>query len=560
MELESSIRTVKFWQLAVLVFVCGASVMALELVSSRILTPVFGSTTYMWGSLIGVVLTGLSLGYFYGGRVADKNPTLFKFSAIIFSAGLYVIFIPYIAPLVISLYNPIPLNSLTVLLSTFTLLTIPSFLLGIVSPYSVKLGTTALSKVGSVTGNLYFLSTAGSIVGTFLAVFGLIPFFEVNTIIFSLGVSLLLVSLIGLSKFPMLLIVFVGILVFLPTSVVAGTISHSGILVYEKETPYSHLDVVDSKQMRSMYLNGMLHSRMNLDRPEELVVEYTKYFHAGKVFNPDFQKVLFIGGGGFSGPKNFLATYPNTQIDVVEIDPDIISAAKNYFKVSENPRLRIFNEDARSFLANTDEKYDLIILDAFSKYYVPFHLMTLEYFETLEDRLESDGVIVSNLIGTTKGDTSNLVRSVYKTMDQVFPTVYAFKTRGYDSISVQNIMFVTSKSNLNFNDAFEKNQDVPYRNKFLDNYLGSQMETNDVFVLTDQFAPVEHLLNPVTNKPLEVDEKETVADASTMTASTYVTISLLLSIVIMWFAYINFKINKSKTSQIKKNFHKTKDA
>lgn len=547
MELESNHLVVKFWHLAVLVFVCGAAVMALEIVSSRILTPVFGSTTYTWGSLIGVILTGLSLGYFYGGRIADKNPTMFKFSSIIFSAGLYVVFIPYVAPLVMELYDPISLNSLRVLLSTFTLLTIPAFLLGMISPYSVKLGATALSRVGSVTGNLYFLSTAGSIAGTFLAVFGLIPFFEVNQIIFSLGVSLLLVSLVGLSKLPKLLVVFIGILVFLPTSVVGGAISHSGTLVYEKETPYSHLDVIESKQMRTMYLNGMLHSRMDLNQPDELVVEYTKYFHLGEIFNPSFQKVLFIGGGGFSGPKNFLANYPDAQMDVVEIDPDIISAAKTYFNVNENPNLRIFNEDARIFLANTDEKYDVIVLDAFSKYYVPFHLMTLEYFELLKNRLEPDGVIISNLIGTTEGDTSTLVRSVYKTMNQVFPTIYVFKTKGYDSVSLQNIMFVASRSNLDFNEAFERNTHVAYRDKFLENYVGSQMKVDDVYVLTDQFAPVEHLINPITNKPLEVDEKESVAKFSTtITTSTYVTISLLLSIVIVWFAYINVKLNKSK--------------
>ncbi|MFY9299622.1 MAG: fused MFS/spermidine synthase [Candidatus Nitrosotenuis sp.] len=553
--MKSNHIAVKFWHLAVLVFVCGAAVMALEIVSSRILTPVFGSTTYTWGSLIGVILTGLSLGYFYGGRIADKNPTMFKFSSIIFSAGLYVVFIPYVAPLIMELYDPISLNSLRVLLSTFTLLTIPSFLLGMISPYSVKLGATALSRVGSVTGNLYFLSTAGSIAGTFLAVFGFIPFFEVNQIIFSLGVSLLLVSLVGLSRFPKLLVVFVGILVFLPTSVVGGVISHSGTLVYEKETPYSHLDVIDSKQMRTMYLNSMLHSRMSLNQPDELVVEYTKYFYLGEIFNPNFQKVLFVGGGGFSGPKNFLANYPNAEIDVVEIDPDIISAAKTYFNVNENPKLRIFNEDARIFLANTDEKYDVIVLDAFSKYYVPFHLMTLEYFELLKNRLEPDGVVISNLIGTTEGDTSTLVRSVYKTMNQVFPTIYVFKTKGYDSVSVQNIMFVTSRSNIDFGSAFERNTDVAYRNKFLENYVGSQMKVDDVYVLTDQFAPVEHLINPVTNKPLEIDEKETVAKSSTtITTSTYVTISLLLSIVIVWFTYVNYKLNKSEKLQIKKDF------
>jgi len=547
MKVQVITPTTKFWHLAVLVFICGSSVMALEMVSSRILTPVFGSTTYTWGSLIGVVLTGLSIGYFYGGRIADRNPTLFKFSSIIFSAGLYVVFIPYMAPLVTGLYSSISQNSIMVLPTTFTLLTVPSFLLGMVSPYSVKIGTTVLSKVGSVTGNLYFLSTAGSIAGTFLAVFALIPYFEVNQIVFSLGFSLLLASLLGLGKFPKILTLFVGILIFLPTSMTGGMIAHSGTLVYEKETPYSHLDVIDSNQMRSMYLNGLLHSKMNVEKPDELVVEYTKYFHLGNIMNPDFKKVLFIGGGGFSGPKNFLSTYPDAKIDVVEIDPDTIQAAKTYFKVNDSPRLRIFNEDARVFLANNDDKYDIIILDAYSKYYVPFHLMTLEYFELVKNRLEPDGVIVSNLIGTTYGDTSNLVRSVYKTMDQVFPSVHIFKTKGSDSTSLQNIMFVTTRSDsIGFDTAIEQSPDFVYRKKYLENYVGHNIKTDDVYTLKDQFAPVEHLINPVTNAPFEITEKETIPNAnSQLTTSTYIVISFLLFIVIIWFAYLNVKLNKS---------------
>ncbi|MBI5378234.1 MAG: fused MFS/spermidine synthase, partial [Thaumarchaeota archaeon] len=438
-------------------------------------------------------------------------------------------------------------NSIMVLPTTFTLLTIPSFLLGMVSPYSVKIGTTVLSKVGSVTGNLYFLSTTGSIAGTFLAVFALIPYFEVNQIVFSLGFSLLLVSLLGLGKFPKILTLLVGVLIFLPISMTGGMIAHSGTLVYEKETPYSHLDVIDSNQMRSMYLNGLLHSKMNMEKPDELVVEYTKYFHLGNIMNPDFKKVLFIGGGGFSGPKNFLSTYPDAKIDVVEIDPDTIQAAKTYFKVNDSPRLRIFNEDARVFLANNDDKYDIIILDAYSKYYVPFHLMTLEYFELVKNRLEPDGVIVSNLIGTTHGDTSNLVRSVYKTMDQVFPSVHIFKTKGSDSTSLQNIMFVTTRSDLiGFDTAIEQNPDFVYRKKYLENYVGHSIKTDDVYTLKDQFAPVEHLINPVTNAPFEITEKETIPNAnSQLTTSTYIVISFLLFIVIIWFAYLNVKLNKS---------------
>jgi len=159
----------RFWSLGLLVFSSGAMVMALELVASRILTPVFGSTTYTWGSLIGVILAGLSLGYFLGGKIADKNPRFQKICSIIFSAGLYTIFIPFLAPSVLGFsISVFPASQYTSLLATFVLLILPTTLLGFVSPYSIKLATHTLKRVGNISGNLYSLSTIGSIVGTFL--------------------------------------------------------------------------------------------------------------------------------------------------------------------------------------------------------------------------------------------------------------------------------------------------------------------------------------------------------------------------------------------------------
>ena len=154
-----SFVTGKFWRLGLLAFVAGTVVMSLELVASRVLIPVFGGSIYTWGSLIGAILTGLSLGYYVGGRLADKDPNFLKLCSIVFSAGLNIVFIPYVAPIVLESSVSIGKESpYTPLLATFALLAMPTILLGIVSPYAVKLATNTLMKLGNVAGNLYSLS------------------------------------------------------------------------------------------------------------------------------------------------------------------------------------------------------------------------------------------------------------------------------------------------------------------------------------------------------------------------------------------------------------------
>jgi spermidine synthase len=585
---SSSIRPGRFSSLilTILVFIAGIVTMSLEFSVSRLLIPVFGSSIYTWGSLIGVILAGLSLGYHVGGRLADKkDPSFVKFCSILFSTGLYIVFIPFITPLVLDITASMTATTLenspyTSLLAAFILLIIPTFLLGIVSPYAVKLATKTLSKLGNTSGNLYSASTIGSIVGTFLTVFVLIPAFEIRYIIFALGLTLILSSLIGLRRrrFPNLLagVVVVFLLLFTSNTLLAGIVQepphlHSGILVFEKETPYSHLDVVDSgihNNIRTLYLNGLVHSKMYKDNPNELIATYTKYFPLGLIFNSDAKNVLFVGGGGFSGPKYFLNTYQNVSVDVVEIDPDVINVAKKYFNVSnsnsndDNPRLRIYNEDARDFLSKSNQKYDIIILDAFSKSYVPFHLMTLEFFQILYDKLaKPNGVIVSNQIGSLgeRGeDTSDLYRAVYRTMLEVFPSVYVFPIE-LKSASNQNILLVASKNqDIKYSKddikqlqhqheqvLISNNLDIDYANHLYDS---KNIKTDDVPILTDQFAPVENLLNPITKKPydIEKDEKKEEQGIATDTNiemyypndGAFITFVISALIVCLWIFYL----------------------
>jgi spermidine synthase len=560
--------------LAVLVFVAGMASMSLEFAASRILIPVFGSSIYTWGSLIGVILTGLSLGYHIGGKLADKNPNFLKLCLVIFTAGLYIIFIPFIAPTITSSFIQFVSDSqYASLFAVFTLLIVPTFLLGIVSPYAIKLATRRLAELGNVSGNLYSLSTIGSIVGTFLTVFILIPTFEINYIIFGLGVTLMVFSsLFGLARFPKVLTVFVVVvlLLFFPSislSSAGNVMVHTGTLVYEKETLYSHLDVIDYGNIRTLYLDGNIHSQMYKDKPEELVNTYTKYFHLGFLFNPNAQDVLFVGGGGFSGPKNFLSMYSDVRIDVVEIDPDVIGAARDYFNlhVDNGSRLMIYNDDARNFLSKTEKKYDLIILDAFSQNYVPFHLMTLEYFQLLDKKLTSDGVIISNNIGSMTGDRSNIVRAVYKTISQVFPSLYVFPTE-HNPGNLQNIMLAAmktptveySKDELrqlaSNNDKNNHNSSTILADlEYSEHLYEAELKTSDVPLLTDQFAPVEILINPVTNEPYNLGNipSKGSTDLSWIGNTNSIKLVLLTIIAGVWIFYTQkeWKRNQNIMSQ-----------
>ena len=496
-------------------FVSGAVVMALELVGSRLLAPTYGDSIFVWGSLIGIVMTSLSIGYFIGGRLADRQPSFTTFSLIILSAGIFTLLIPSSTSLVLEIvsysglgerYGPV--------LSSTLLLAVPTTLLGMVSPYSIRLATDSLVKVGGISGSLYSISTAGSICGTFFTVFVLIPVFNVRSIILSLGVVLVVASLTGLAWGLRVLSIIIIAALMIPPALLGGSVAiRGGTVVYQKDTPYNTLTIVDNKDtdVRTIYLNNMPHSAMYLNGSNRAVFRYTDYFNLAFVFNPEIDSVLFIGGGGFSGPKQFLEYYPDVDVDVVEIDPQVVKAARDYFYLSDDPRLRVFVEDGRVFLGGAG-KYDLVVLDAYSKTYIPFHLMTLEFFEALDQHLEPGGIVVSNLISSLIGDTSDLLRAEYKTVSQVFPQVYLFHTKAGLLSQVQNIILIAAKTSnrLSSDELMAMAVDAPERSETLVGYsetmFESEMRTEDVPTLTDDYAPVVNLLNPVTEAPYEGGE------------------------------------------------------
>ena len=270
---------------------------------------------------------------------------------------------------------------------------------------------------------------------------------------------------------------------------------------------------------------------------------------------------MFVGGGGFSGPKYFLKTYPDVTVDVVEIDPVVIDVAEKYFDVNTtDPRLHIYNDDARNFLSRTnqDKKYDIIILDAYSKSFVPFHLMTLEFYKLLESRLNTYGIIVSNQVGSLSGDSSNLYKAAYKTMKQIFPNILIFPVLTTTNPDVvQNLILVATKkldaaavgTNIDvYDDSFEV-LTPEYRHNL---YNLSEVIINDVPVLSDQYSPVEKLVNPITGRPYLTEQdmvgeqmpRNTVLEVNS-DQGKILQLVFLGAIVVIWVYYLQGTIWKS---------------
>jgi spermidine synthase len=496
------VRRVRF-----ITFVAGAAVMGLEIMASRLLAPSYGDTVYVWGNLIAVIMGALAVGYRRGGVAADRYPNFNRLSNLMFAAGVLILLIPVSTPLVLEILGGFNLgNSAGSLVASVVLLFAPTVYLGMVSPYAVKLCADDVVKIGGISGGLSSINTVGSILGTFFTVFVLIPRFGTREIITSLGVMLVVISLIGRNRRYVITVLCIIAVLLIPNTILMGSLRAIGSSpVYSAVSSYSRITVVENEGVgiRTLFLEDLSQSAMYMNGSTTLVYRYTELFNLGFGYNPDITSVLFIGGGGFSSPKQFLADYPWVQVDVVEIDPMVVQVAYRFFEVpTTDPRLTVSVADGRQFLEDAG-KYDLIVLDAYSPTYVPFHLMTQEFHDMVRDHLNADGLVVSNLIGSLVGDTSELFWAEVATVSAVFPHVDLYRTRETLDSIVQNMVMVAYKSaepvtrdiiRINLMDTLGDTKRVT---GYLDARIGADPPEASL-ILRDNYAPVDSLLNPVT--------------------------------------------------------------
>jgi len=424
--------------------------LALEMCASHLLAAYFGTSLYIWAVLIGLILIYLTIGYFLGGRLADRHPSPQILCVITAAAALTTSLIPFVSQSILSWsVNAIAQVSVSVflgsLLGTVLLFAIPVTLLGLVSPFAIRLVTQDIGRSGRVSGSLYAISTGGSILGAFLPVLLLIPTVGVRRTFLIFGALLFAASLWGLRPLWRPTIALVLIALILPL----GPLKNIPYLKYERESLYNYIQVTQLPDgTRQLILNegDAIHSIYYPDPHKILTGWYWDYFLAAPYFNAGFtpqklQRVAIIGLAGGTIAHQFTQIYGPVPIDGAEIDPAIVDVGRKYFDMNE-PNLHVHEQDGRIFMATTHEKYDLIIIDAFQQPYIPFQLTTREFFTQLRDHLSPTGVVALNT-GHTSQDF-RLVQAFVNTMSQVFPSVYTFNVPNTFNTEIMATIYPTS--------------------------------------------------------------------------------------------------------------------
>ena len=477
--------------------------MILELVGARLFSPYLGAPLPVITAIIGVILGCLAIGYWYGGAIADKRTDTGVFSFILAVAGISIGFITIIADPVLSAISvsamPIALKAT---LGTVILMGVPSVLLGMVSPYAVRLKLLNVETSGKTVGRLYAISTVGSIVGTFMAGFYLISAFGTTQIIVLLAVITALLALLALNRRPTAIqYALAGIAIAVAIS---GAYAHNALArerqIIDIDTDYSRIMVddqrvvINGRPVRTLFIGSVANSGMFLDKDDDQPFEYAKYYRLATHFNPDIKQTLMLGGGGYSYPKEFIERFPEATMDVVEIDPGVTAIARQYFNLKDSPRMPIYHEDGRTFLNQTEKKYDAIYGDAFASHYaLPYQLATKEAVQSMYDHLNEDGVLILNIGSAILGDLGKFLRAELRTFKEVFPQVYIFPVQQPGNpYALQNVSLIALKTTA----PADLIGTTPESKSFLSHRFTDEVPM-DIPILTDNYAPVDQYTSPL---------------------------------------------------------------
>jgi len=417
-----------------LVFFAGIGTMATEMCASRLLAPYFGSSTMIWANIIGLILIALSLGYVIGGRLADRWPSPRLLGFIVLGGAVLTAIIPFVArPFLNVTINGIDSVSTGAVLGSFfacVILFVPSvLLLGMVTPFAIRLGIRDMDKAGSTAGRIFALSTAGSLVGTFLPPLLTIPLLGTQrTLIGAAAIIAAAACLLLGWRWLIVAVVLAGLIAIPP-----GAVKATAGLIYEKESRYQFVQVVQRDEAHLLYLNEgfAVHS---LWRPNTVLTggEWDMFLTVPPLVERPVTRIAILGNAGGTTARSFGVYYPDASIDGVEIDPQVNAVAKKYFGATDNPRLNVVTADARPFLQAAKEKYDLIFIDAYRQPYVPFYLATADFFKLCRDHLAPDGIVALN-VSTVPGD-DRLSRFVSGTLATQFPLVMKWPALNFNQL------------------------------------------------------------------------------------------------------------------------------
>ena len=397
--------------LGALVFGAGIGALATEITASRLLAPYFGSSTIVWANLIGIVLAALALGYWLGGRLADRTPEPPLLGYIVLAAAMCVAVIPFAAkPFLDFTVEGLDTASAGAVIGSFLAVLLlcapPVVLLGMVSPFAIRLAVASIATAGAVAGRLYALSTAGSLLGTFLPALVLIPAIGTQRTFLVIAAVLAASSCFLLGARYLVVAAILAMLLVVPP----GAIKAEEGLIHEETSYHQYIGVVERPDgRRLLHLNEgvAVHS---VWRPDSVLTGgvWDAFLALPPLLGRPLERVAILGNAGGTTARALGVYYPDARVDGVELDPAVSRVGRRYFGMDDNPRLTVHDADARPFLRSTDERYDLIVVDAYRQPYVPFYLATREFFRLVRDRLAPGGIVALNVAAVP--DDERLVR------------------------------------------------------------------------------------------------------------------------------------------------------
>jgi len=480
--------------LETLVFAVGMSTLGAEIAAQRLMAPFFGSSTVIWANTIAIVLLALSVGYWLGGRLADRRPEPRALNGLVLLGSALLAIVPFIAhpflSLSVSAFDDLSVGAFTAsLFGTLVLVAVPLLLLGAVSPWATRLKLATIEESGVVAGRLYALSTVGSLVGVFFVSLWAIEAIGTQRTFLVLAAVPALVS--GLRLGGRYLIVPAALLAALALPVGTTKPAENGRVLYEKETPYQYARVVeDADGTRKLELNEgqAIHS---LARPGTVL---TGGYWDGFLVLPwatgsgrPPARVAALGTAGGTVPRAYAHFYPDTRIDAVDIDPELFKIGRRYFGLAPRPQLREFAQDARPFLRASDERYDAIFVDAYRQPYIPFYLTTREFFTIVREHLRPGGSVIVN-VGHPR-DSDALEKALSATLGVVFKHV------ARDPIQSLNSLVIASDAEISPGNL--RRAPIPGQLESLASLsagrLAPALRGGEVF--TDDRAPVEWLVD-----------------------------------------------------------------
>jgi spermidine synthase len=423
-----------------LVFVVGAGSLGSEIAGARLLAPYFGASTVIWANTIATVLTALSIGYWLGGRLADRRPDLRVMCTIVQCAAVATALVPLVGRPVlggaVEALDEIAAGAfLGSLLAVTVLLAVPVLLMGTIAPFAIRLSVATVDEAGQVAGRLYAISTIGSLAGVFASALVLIPLVGTQRTFLLFALAMSVVAAIALPRRWWLVPLALAAALAIPTGGIKDE-SEDGAVIHETDTEYQYARVIErSDGERWLELNEgiAIHS---LYRPDSYLTDnvWDDYLVLPlAVVDRPLRSVAILGNAAGTTARAYGHYFPRTEIDGVEIDGELTDIGRRYFDM-RNPRLSTHTDDARPFLRRSGGGYDVIMVDAYRQPYIPFYLITEEFFELCRDRMTDNGALIVN-IGHPEGD-EELEKVATATLERVFPHVVRDETEDTNTLLV----------------------------------------------------------------------------------------------------------------------------